>query len=109
MRYLSWAGKSGLLVFWLGLLICWIQPLTKPFGLLLGGLALLLLMGHLLGLFGAGRKPWSERLQILLFGAFHLPVSNVAIGETSLLPTAEHSEVQAGASETDQQQTDQQV
>ena len=78
VKYLLSAGKTGLCVFWLALLLSWSAPVAKPFAVLLGGLVVMLVLTHLLIVFLAGgqlgwrRTAWTDRLQLLLFGAFHL-------------------------------------
>ncbi|MBF7730582.1 DUF1145 domain-containing protein [Pseudomonas sp. N040] len=78
MRYLLWAGKLGLALFWLALLETWVVPVAKPFGLVLGVLSVAIVLVHLLNLAllerqSQGRHRWLTRLQLLLFGAFHRP------------------------------------
>ena len=78
MKLLSLLGKIIVLVFWLVLLVNLLQPFAAPFALLLNLCGLLFLVAHLIEipLFRArlqGRpRPWSDRLQVMLFGVFHL-------------------------------------
>jgi len=71
-------GKGLAALFWLSLLGALTGMLAKPFDQLLSlvGLVLMLIHGLELWLFGSafsGRaNPWLDRLQILLFGVFHL-------------------------------------
>ncbi len=77
MKLLSLLGKAIVLVFWLVLLVNLLQPFAAPFALL-NLCGVLFLVAHLIEIlvFRArllGRpKPWSDRLQIMLFGVFHL-------------------------------------
>jgi putative membrane protein len=78
MKLLSLLGKAIVLAFWLVLLVNLAQPFAAPFALLLNLCGVLFLVAHLIEVlvFRArlqGRpKPWSDRLQIMLFGVFHL-------------------------------------
>ncbi len=71
-------GKGAAVLFWLSLLGALSGALAKPFDQLLSLLALVLILIHgvELWLFGgafSGRaNPWLDRLQVLLFGVFHL-------------------------------------
>lgn len=78
MKVFLGLGKAGAVLFWLVVLANLLDPFAQPFDLLLrlgGGLILLTHVLELL-LFGArlkGRpRPWRDRLQVLLFGVFHL-------------------------------------
>jgi putative membrane protein len=78
MKLLGLLGKAIVLAFWLALLVNLAQPFAAPFALLLNLCGVLLLALHLAEVlvFRARLqerpKPWSERLQIILFGVFHL-------------------------------------
>ena len=78
VQFMLLTAKLILLLFWLTLLLVVQTPLAKPFAQLLGGVAVLLLLLHgvtLLFCISAlkGRQSvWWDRLQLLLFGAFHL-------------------------------------
>lgn len=102
MRYLLWAGKLGLMLFWLALLNTWMVPIAKPFGLLLGGLSVAILMAHLMNIALLerqlqGRNVWLERLQLLVFGAFHRPCMVAADAEEK----PQSSEARAGGGQAD--------
>lgn len=78
MKLLLTLGKTLILTLWLALAGAFLQPLSKPFDLLLPICGGLLLLAHLLTLvlfervLKAGPPCWKSRLQILLFGIFHL-------------------------------------
>jgi len=78
MQIMLSTAKLALLVFWLGLLLVVQTPLAKPFAMLLGGVSMLLLLTHgaILLFYNSRLKEsqhiWRDRLQLLLFGAFHL-------------------------------------
>lgn len=102
MRYLLWAGKLGLMLFWLALLNTWMAPIAKPFGLLLGGLSVAILLAHLLNIALLdrqlqGRNVWLERLQLLVFGAFQQPRMRVVDVGAIVQP----SEGRAGGGQAD--------
>ena len=71
-------GKFLTLLFWLVVVVNLLNPLIKPFHLLVNLAGSLLLLTHLLELvlFNGSLKgrvhPWRDRLQILLVGIFHL-------------------------------------
>lgn len=71
-------GKFLTLLFWLVVLVNLLHPLIHPLNLLLKLAGNLLLLTHLLELilFNGSLKGrvhrWRDRLQILLFGVFHL-------------------------------------
>ena len=71
-------GKGVASLFWLALLVNLFAPFTHPFGLLLNLLGGVILLLHLMELAWfterlKGRpRPWLDRLQLLLFGTFHL-------------------------------------
>jgi uncharacterized protein YhhL (DUF1145 family) len=61
-------------LYWLALLLVVQTPLAKPFTQLLVGVTALLLVLHVTILLFFGRQAvWRDRLQLLLFGAFHWP------------------------------------
>ncbi|WP_282339704.1 DUF1145 domain-containing protein [Pseudomonas sp. PS02288] len=78
MKLLSLLGKAIVLVFWLVLLVNLLQPFAAPFALLLNLCGVVFLVAHVIEIlvFRARLqgcpKPWSDRLQIMLFGVFHL-------------------------------------
>lgn len=78
MKLLLTLGKALILTLWLALAGSLLQPLSKPFDLLLPACGALLLFAHLLALvlFGRGVKAgplcWKNCLQVLLFGILHL-------------------------------------
>lgn len=92
MRVILRLGKLLALLFWALVLINLLVNFAKPFDVFLhvAGASVLLIHGLELLLFKARLelrpRPWLERLQVLLFGAFHLfglpPVA---------LPEAEHA------------------
>lgn len=113
MRYLLLVGKLGFVLFWCAFLLAWNEPLAEPFASLLGIVAALLLLANLLSLLLYGRKSqsgrslWFDRLQLLLFGAFHSPVPVLLTGATSdVFVPVEISEIQAGSGQADQKQAD---
>ena len=71
-------GKCVGLVFWLVVVVNLLQPFTHPINLLVNLVASVLLLVHLLEvlLFNRTLKtrahPWRDRLQVLLFGIFHI-------------------------------------
>lgn len=71
-------GKGTAVLFWLSLLGALSGVLAKPFDQLLSLLALVLILVHGLELwlfsaaFSGRANPWLDRLQVLLFGVFHL-------------------------------------
>jgi len=113
LRILLSAGKLVLVLFWCAFLLAWNELLAEPFASLLGVVAALILLVNLLSLALSGRKSqsggnlWLERLQLLLFGAFHSPTPSLETGAASdeIVPV-ELSEVQAGSGQADQKQTD---
>jgi putative membrane protein len=78
MRLFMGLGKVVALLFWLVVIANVAAPFTKPFDMLLNGAGILLILVHLfeIMLFNSllhGRaNPWQDRLQLLLFGVFHL-------------------------------------
>ncbi|UXY54302.1 DUF1145 domain-containing protein [Pseudomonas tohonis] len=78
MKLFLGVGKLVALVFWLAVLANLIEPFAKPFASLLNAVAALVLGLHLLELVVCNRqlrtrpRPWNDRLQLLLFGVFHL-------------------------------------
>ncbi|MBD2839381.1 DUF1145 domain-containing protein [Pseudomonas sp. JM0905a] len=78
MRLFMGLGKVVALLFWLVVIINLVSPFAKPFDMLLNGAGILLVLVHLfeIMLFNSllrGRaNPWLDRLQLLLFGIFHL-------------------------------------
>lgn len=78
MRVFLRLGKLLALLFWALVVINLLASFAKPFGVLLhlAGASVLLIHGFELLLFKARLeqrpRPWLERLQVLLFGAFHL-------------------------------------
>ncbi|ACO78153.1 hypothetical protein AvCA_19430 [Azotobacter vinelandii CA] len=80
MKLLVTLGKVLILLLWLALAGAFLQPLNKPFDLLLPVCGGLLLFAHLLALVLFERTAktdpprWRTRLQILLFGILHLYV-----------------------------------
>jgi putative membrane protein len=91
MRVFLRLGKLLALLFWALVLVNLFASFAKPFGLLLqaAGALILLIHGLELLLFKARleNRPrlWLERLQVLLFGVFHL----LGLPPTAL-PEAEH-------------------
>lgn len=75
-------GLAGL--FWLVLAAAVAKWLGSPFEQLIYALAAVLLVVHALevvlfaGLLRGRTNPWGDRLQIMLFGAFHLVTLKVA-------------------------------
>lgn len=113
VKYLLWVGKSGLVLFWLVFLLARKQPLAEPFASLLGIVAVSLLGVNLLSLLfcartaQSGHALWLERLQLLLFGAFHCRVPLVGSGASNDPGASlEPSDVQAVGSQADQKQAD---
>ena len=78
MKRLLTLGKVLILTLWLALAGSLLQPLSKPFDVLLPLCGGLLLLAHLLALLLSGRghrvapSCWRSRLQVLLFGILHL-------------------------------------
>jgi putative membrane protein len=78
MKVLSGMGKLLIAVFWLLVLINLATRLPDPFGMLInltGAAVALIHFAEVLmfnGRLRGRRRPWRDRLQILLFGAFHL-------------------------------------
>jgi len=78
MKRLLTLGKALIVTLWLALAGSLLQPLNKPFDLLLPLCGGLLLFAHLLALMLSGRGSrtappcWKSRLQVLLFGILHL-------------------------------------
>ncbi|BBT15449.1 DUF1145 domain-containing protein [Metapseudomonas otitidis] len=78
MKLFLGVGKSVALLFWLAVLANLFEPFARPFSTLLNGLALLVLGLHVLEalLYNAQLRarphPWRDRLQLMLFGVFHL-------------------------------------
>jgi putative membrane protein len=107
MKVFLQVGKTAVAVFWLLVLVNLISPLNKPVDLLLNVLGGLVLLAHVveLGLFGNRLRGLPNlnvhRVQVLLFGIFHLyglaepvPVEVAepaaeAIAETTAEPVAE--------------------
>lgn len=78
MRLFMGLGKVVALLFWLVVIANVVSPFSQPFDMLLNGAGILLILVHLfeIMLFNSllrGRSsPWMDRLQLLLFGVFHL-------------------------------------
>lgn len=78
MKVFLQVGKTAVAVFWLLVLANLISPLNKPIDLLLNVLGGLVLLAHVLelGLFGSRLRGLPglnlHRVQVLLFGIFHL-------------------------------------
>ena len=78
MRVFLRLGKLLALLFWALVLVNLLASFAKPFGVFLhlAGALVLLIHGFELLLFKARLaqrpRPWLERLQVLLFGVFHL-------------------------------------
>ncbi|MCO6055623.1 DUF1145 domain-containing protein [Pseudomonas sp. MOB-449] len=78
MRLFMGLGKVIALLFWLVVIANLISPFTRPFEMLLNGAGILLILVHLLeimlfnSLLRERASPWVDRLQLLLFGVFHL-------------------------------------
>lgn len=78
MKVFLQVGKTAVAVFWLLVLVNLFSPLNKPVDLLLNVLGGLVLLAHVveLGLFGARLRGLASinlhRVQVLLFGIFHL-------------------------------------
>ena len=78
MRVFLRLGKLLALLFWALVLVNLLVNFAKPFGVLLhlAGALVLLIHGFELLLFkvrlAQRPRPWWERLQVLLFGVFHL-------------------------------------
>lgn len=71
-------GKVVALLFWLVVIVNVVSPFAKPFDMLLYGAGILLVLVHLFeimlfnSLLRSRANPWLDRLQLLLFGVFHL-------------------------------------
>lgn len=78
-------GKGVAALFWLCLLGALAGVLAKPFDQLLSLAALVLMLVHGLelwlfsGAFNGRTNPWLDRLQVLLFGVFHLALIKPAL------------------------------
>jgi putative membrane protein len=78
MRVFLLLGKLITLLFWLLVLINQLVSFSQPFALLLQVTGALVLLAHALELvwfksrFRNRPRPWLDRLQVLLFGVFHL-------------------------------------
>ncbi|MFZ6045477.1 DUF1145 domain-containing protein [Pseudomonas sp. CR3202] len=78
MRVFMGLGKVIALLFWLVVIANLVSPFTQPFQLLLNGAGILLILVHLVEIFlfnsllRTRARPWLDRLQLLLFGVFHL-------------------------------------
>lgn len=78
MRVFLRVGKLITLLFWALVLVSWFAGFAKPFGLLLQVTGALVLLAHALELLVFKSrlqhrpKPWLDRLQVMLFGVFHL-------------------------------------
>ncbi|AOE84185.1 DUF1145 domain-containing protein [Pseudomonas sp. TCU-HL1] len=78
MRLFMGLGKVIALLFWLVVIANLLSPFTRPFEMLLNGAGILLILVHLLeimlfnSLLRDRASPWMDRLQLLLFGVFHL-------------------------------------
>lgn len=78
MRLIMGMGKVVALLFWLAVIANLVSPFAKPFDLLLSAAGGLLILIHLFeillfnSLLRGRANPWLDRLQLLLFGVFHL-------------------------------------
>ncbi|MBT8764627.1 DUF1145 domain-containing protein [Metapseudomonas boanensis] len=78
MRVFLGLGKVVALLFWLAVIANLFVPFAAPFDVLLNGAGALLLLVHLgeallfNPLLQRQARPWLDRLQLLLFGVFHL-------------------------------------
>lgn len=89
MRIFLLVGKVLTLLFWLLVLVNLFAGFAKPFGLLLQTTGALVLVAHALELLlfksrlQHRPKPWLDRLQVMVFGMFHLyglaPVAAVEV------------------------------
>lgn len=89
MRIFLLVGKVLTLLFWLLVLVNLFAGFAKPVGLLLQATGALVLVAHALELLlfksrlQHRPKPWLDRLQVMVFGMFHLyglaPVAAVAV------------------------------
>jgi putative membrane protein len=89
MRVFLLVGKLSALLFWALVLVNLFAGFAKPFGLLLQITGALVLVVHALELLlfktrlRQCPKPWLDRLQVMLFGVFHLyglpPVAAVEV------------------------------
>ncbi|MDN6860631.1 DUF1145 domain-containing protein [Pseudomonas sp. CAN2814] len=77
MKAVLGLGKLIALLFWLAVLANLLQPFAHPFSTLLNAAGALILLIHILEVLALGKRlrgrphPGIDRLQILLFGAFH--------------------------------------
>ncbi len=87
MKVLWGLGKCAGLVFWLVAVVNLLQPFTDPIHLAVNLVASVLLLVHLLEVLVFNRTlktrahPWLDRLQVLLFGIFH--IKSMASADTS--------------------------
>ncbi|MFC5695408.1 DUF1145 domain-containing protein [Pseudomonas sp. GCM10022186] len=78
MRLFMGLGKVIALLFWLVVIANLVSPFARPFEMLLNGAGVLLILVHLFeivlfnSLLRQRARPWLDRLQLLLFGVFHL-------------------------------------
>jgi putative membrane protein len=78
MRVFLLLGKLITLLFWALVLVSLLIGLAKPFALLLQVVGALVFVAHVLELllfkarFQNRPNPWLDRLQVMLFGVFHL-------------------------------------
>jgi putative membrane protein len=78
MKVFLHVGKTAVAVFWLLVLVNLVSPLNKPVNVLLNALGALVLLAHIveLNVFSSRlhglSNPNLQRLQVLLFGIFHL-------------------------------------
>ncbi len=78
MRLFMGLGKVIALLFWLVVITNLVSPFARPFEMLLNGAGFLLILVHLFeivlfnSLLRQRARPWLDRLQLLLFGVFHL-------------------------------------
>jgi uncharacterized protein YhhL (DUF1145 family) len=104
MQIMLSTAKLALLLYWLGLLVFVQTPLAEPFAMLLGGVSMLLLLLHGATLLfhnaQTSQHLWRERLQLLMFGAFHLHDLARTPFDGQCLPV-ETSESRSGGSQTD--------
>ncbi|EMG4342666.1 DUF1145 domain-containing protein [Pseudomonas aeruginosa] len=91
MKAILGLGKLVTLVFWGAVLVNLLHPFAYPLNWLLsiaGGLILLIHLIEILVLGGrlkARAHPWLDRLQVLLFGVFHM-LALPALSPASELP-----------------------
>ena len=88
MKVIWGLGKFLTLLFWLVVLVNQVVSLINPIPLMLDMAGSLLLLTHLLelvllnGSLKGRAHPWADRLQILLFGIFHIQlISSPAIAK----------------------------